>query len=452
MSPRPASAKSVLVAGCATLLLALAIHHLTRTPTAPPTPAAPAPAARGTAAPVANQAITSAPRDAADLARDLRAILAEPDPAKRQALLRAWADGIDSALMASVLAELLHIDDPALRNEARQALLYSWTSRDLVAVAKWFGTLGPAYDLQQEGRDQLVLALLQCDHDAVILALRESLPETTSRQLYGPYFRAWAAADPAAASAKLVELAAAEPGNPHLWHDLVSQVAARWAETDLAAAVDWVRALPASPARIKAELQTAYRWTEADPLAASAYAAGANNLQLVQTVAGQWAEADPAAALGWGASLPAGPAQTRALSGAAASWAQTDPRAAADYAARLGQPGLRAEVAAAVASAWAFDDPRAAGAWVDTLPADATRDSAVGVLCEALRYTAPAEAFAWANAITDATQRDHTAARVAVSWLRQSPDAARDAITRSTLSAELKSDIFAQATPPKPRG
>jgi hypothetical protein len=349
--------------------------------------------------------------------------------------------------MASLLDELHTIDDALLRNEARQALLYSWTTRDLVAVTKWFGTLGPAHDLQQEGRDQLVLALLQCSPDDVIVALQSSLPPTTSRQLYGPYFRGWAASAPAVAGAKLVALAKAETGNPHIWHDLISQVAAQWTEADAPSAIAWVRSLPDSPAKTMAEFQTSYRWTELDPIAASAYAAEAKNLQLVKNVAGKWAETSPSDALLWAQALPEGIVQARALSGAATAWAQTDPQAAATYAAAIQSPALRADVAASVASAWAFSDPQAAGAWVRTLPADSSRDLAAGVLCNALRFTAPDQAFVWANAITEPKARNHMIAQVAVTWLKQSPEAAREAIIRSALSDELKANIFSQATP-----
>lgn len=379
----------------------------------------------------------------------LSSLLAETDPARRQALVREWADQIPSDRMASLLDGLHTIADAHLRNEARQALLYSWTTRDLVAVAKWFGTLGPAHDLQQEGRDQLVAALLQCNRDDVIAVLQSALPPTTSQQLYGPYFRGWAASDPAAAGAKLVSLAQAEKGNPHQWHDLMSQVAANWISVDAPAALAWVTSLPAGPAKTKAEIQTAYRWTELDPVAASAYAAQAKNLQLVKIVAGKWAETAPSDALRWAQTLTDGPIQARALSGAASAWAQSDPQTAARYAAVMEPSVQRADVTMAIASAWAFSDPHAAGAWVQTLPADAYRDSAVGVLCDALRFTAPDQAFTWARALVDPALRDSTVSRVAVAWLKQDPAAARDAITRSTLTDELKASIFAQAVPPR---
>ncbi|MFH1497094.1 MAG: hypothetical protein ABII82_04640, partial [Verrucomicrobiota bacterium] len=438
--------KPLLAAAAATLLLAAAIVHFTSQPSG-------APANTGSPRAPATTSTASA-RPATSLADDnLQSILAETDPARRQALLRAWADRIDSADMAGILAELHTLESAELRAEIRQALLYSWTTRDLVAVAQWFGTLGPAHDLQQEGRDQLVLALLQCDRDAVILALRESLPETTSRQLYGPFFRAWAQTDPATAGAKLLELADTETGNPLMWHDLISQVAAQWIETDSASAVAWVQTLPEnSPAKIKAQLQASYRWTELDPVAASTYAAGAKNLQLVKTVAGKWAETDHAAALDWGKTLSEPIAQARALSGAAGTWARTDPRAAAAYAATIEQPVLRSDVTASVTSAWAFSDPQAAGDWLRTLPADTSRDLAVGVLCEALRFTAPDQAFNWAAAIAEPEIRANAQMRTAVTWLRQEPEIARAAVAGSALPEEMKTSIYAQATPPKPRG
>jgi hypothetical protein len=443
MSSRPAPLKAIVLAGGTVLVAATALTFFSSRSSSPQQPATASPLAP------AAHAFAEHTSEREKLARDLRTLLNESDPARRQTLLLEWADKIPSELLASLLDELHTIADAHLRNEARQALLYSWTSRDLVAVAKWFGTLGPAHDLQQEGRDQLVAALLQCNHDDVIAVLQSSLPPTTSQQLYGPYFRGWAGTDPVAAGAKLVALARAEKGNPHLWHDLISQVAANWVETDAPAALTWVKSLPASPAKTKAEIQTAYRWTELDPVAASAYAADAKNLQLVKIVAGKWAETSPSDALRWAQNLPDGAVQARALSGAATSWAQSDPQAAARYAAAIEPLVQRVDVTTAIASAWAFSDPQAAGAWVQALPADASRDSAIGVLCDALRFTAPDQAFTWARALADPALHDSAVARVAIAWLKQEPAAARDAITRSTLTEELKASIFAQATPPR---
>lgn len=317
----------------------------------------------------------------------------DPSAANDRECLRRWADGIETTAMPAKLERIQRLDS-ARREALREALLFSWTGRDLVAVARWVGTLGPAHALQQEGREQLVLALLQCDPEQVVPALRESLPEATSRELLGPYFRALGGASPAAAAGMLARLAASERRNPTLWHDLGAQVAAQWIAVDPSAAIAWVRSLPEGGGKSAALLQTSYRWTKVDPVGASAYAATSEDLRFVRAVAGKWAETAPSAALAWARTLPAGSARTEALSGAGAIWAQSDPQAAAAYVSGLGDTAMRADLATAVAGAWAFSDPRAAGAWVQGLPADASRDAALVALANALRFGASDHAFA----------------------------------------------------------
>lgn len=235
---------------------------------------------------------------------------------------------VEEIAFTDVSAELERIetlDSPEERVAARRALLFSWTSRDLVAVTRWVGTLGPAHSLQQEGNAQIVEALLQCNPDEVVSALRESLPETTSRQLYGPYFRGWAASDPDAAANMLVRLSETAPRDTPQWNDLLGQVSAQWMAGAPVAALDWIKALPEGGGKSSALLQASYRWTELDPSAAAAYAAHREDPHLVKTVAAKWAEAAPADALSWARTLPEGTLRTEAANAARAIWAQTDP-------------------------------------------------------------------------------------------------------------------------------
>jgi hypothetical protein len=199
------------------------------------------------------------------------------------------------------------------------------------------GTLGPAHSLQQEGRDQIVEALLQCNPEEVVPALRESLPETTSRQLYGPYFRGWAGADPAAAAAMLTRLGAEEPRDSRQWNDLLGQVSAQWMASAPAAALAWLKELPEGEGKSTALLQASYRWTEMDPDTAAAYAAGREDPRLIKAVAAKWAEASPAKALEWARTLPEGTLRTEAVEAVSAIWAQTDPQATASLAKTLPQ-------------------------------------------------------------------------------------------------------------------
>ena len=195
--------------------------------------------------------------------------------------------------------------------------LYEWTSRDLAAVARWFGEPGLDHDSRQEACTQIVQALLLCDPEEVVPALRTGLPESTARELLAAYFRAWGAREPAAAAGMLVRLAAAEPRAPAPWHDLGAQVAAQWMESDPDAAIAWVGALPEGAGKSAALLQISYRWVEKDAVGASAFAAKTEDPRLVRVVAAKWAEASPSSALAWARGLPAGSLRDEALSGAA---------------------------------------------------------------------------------------------------------------------------------------
>lgn len=252
--------------------------------------------------------------------------LPEHEPDER---LRTWADGIAPADIAAELERIEKLDSPAERVARRRALLFSWTGRDLVAVTRWVGTLGPAHGLQQEGRAQIVEALLQCNPEQVVPALRESLPETTSRQLYGPYFRGWAEIDPAAAADMLARLGAGEPRDPRQWNDLLGQVSAQWMASAPEAALNWLKALPEGEGKSAAVLQAGYRWAEIDPDGAATYAARREDPRLIKVVAAKWAETAPAKAVEWARTLPEGTLRTEALEASLAIWAQTDPDAAA---------------------------------------------------------------------------------------------------------------------------
>ncbi len=208
---------------------------------------------------------------------------------------------------------------PAPLQSARtEAQLFDWTSRDLAGVARWFGSPEPDHDTRQKAREQIVQALLLCDPEEVVPALRTGLPESAARELLAAYFRAWGAREPARAAAMLARIAAAEIREPALWHDLGSQVAAQWMETDAPAAIAWVKSLPEGAGKSAALLQISYRWVETDAASASAYAATTEDLRLIRAIAAKWAERAPSVALAWARSLPEGSLRDEALSGAEA--------------------------------------------------------------------------------------------------------------------------------------
>jgi hypothetical protein len=185
-----------------------------------------------------------------------------------------------------------------------------------------------------------------------------------------------------------------------------------WVEHDVAAATEWVRALPMGPLRQQA-LQTLITTLASDNLpAASALLqevprAERNNLvaalfsqeaalapetaaqlalqmhagdpreQAVQLVASAWAMRDPAGAMRWAQELPDQNEKKRATRAVITQWAGADAKGAAEFATALPAGAFRDEAINAVAAQWAGKDARAAAQWVAALPAGAARDNAL---------------------------------------------------------------------------
>jgi hypothetical protein len=253
---------------------------------------------------------------------------------------------------------------------------------------------------------------------------------------------AWMDADPVAAGAALLKLASLD-GMDATWPDLAGQLAARWIASDPDAAIVWITSMPDGPARVKAEVQGAYSWTEIDPAAAAAYSAQRDNPKLREVIAAKWSESDPAGALGWLAALPPEKAGTTAMARAAAVWAQVDPASAATFAGALEDPAAREAVSAAVVSGWAMTDTAAVGKWLATLPGTAGRDRAVDVYCQALDPVDPELSFDWAASISDEDARASAIRRAAGSLAQKDPPAARRRISASALPQPLKDELLA---------
>lgn len=373
----------------------------------------------------------------ADLRNELREILAEKNPQMRAERLRQWAAGIEVDRIPALLG--------SLDGEVRQALLASWTERDLDHAMAWFGK--HALKGEEMYRDEMITALRTLDADQVLALIHKEIPLEFRAGWLGAYFKQWSLAEPAGAASKLLELSENEKGNPREWNDLLARTAALWVESDPLAATEWLKTLPEGSAKSQAESQAAYRWTEINAAAASTYAATQNNPQLHQIVAAKWSETNPSAAIAWAAELCAARPETQALAQATAIWAQSDPQAAATYAANLSESESRKRVYGALATTWAFTDPDALGKWVGDLPASASRDSAVEALYGSLLPNTPGEAFQWAETMSDESTRNDHLERAASEWLKNDPSAARAAITRSSMDEETKRRVLAEPAP-----
>jgi len=415
----------------------------------------------------------------------LEAALTQTDPSRRTEALQQWADGVGPNAMDALLTKLNAIEDSQLRAEIRGALLASWAERDVKGMLDWFGKRKAEDELHQQARHALVEDFGERDPTAMLSWMEHSLPESVRAELYGPFFQQWAKTDPAAAAGKLRQLADASQANPAEWNEMVGQVVAVWAGTDLNGALAWIQSLPEGATKLQALTEISYRWTEVSPQAAAAYAARENDPALLKLVAGKWAEKDPQSAAAWAAKLPPGQEQDDATVNAAVVWAQKDPAAAAAYATSLPTAETREQAVMAVISAWSQTAPAQAAAWVQQLPENTARsqamgqlmgtwagtdaaaasqwlktlspsasrdyavaayDNAVGVYSSALSATSPAIAFQSAGTISNETLRNRSLQEIATTWLNQDPVAAQRKIVQSSLPAKIKSQLLDSAS------
>lgn len=154
---------------------------------------------------------------------------------------------------------------------------------------------------------------------------------------------------------------------------------ARWAETDPAGALAWIRTKDvANRSNDSADFYLA--WGTVDPVAAIAGLKQIPDLwkkaQAEAGIFGQLAETDPQKALSLLQQLPANQqsiATQRAIFG---SWAGVDPLAAAAAVMKLPRGFNQTTAVDGVAEFWANQDPQAALAWIDQLPPGYGKESA----------------------------------------------------------------------------
>lgn len=199
-----------------------------------------------------------------------------------------------------------------------------------------------------------------------------------------------------------------------------------WAESDPAAALDWVRGLPAGRARDQAKIAVADSFAADDPVAAvkafapeieasskpatdSPVAAtepttpgseaepkpavddsvtstegstpeieAGSNPDLVVTLTNRWASTDPAAVAEWVNGLPEGQARMEAAATLATVWAARDIQAAIDWSRTIGDAALLQQVTSHLGTTWGAIEPHKALEWLGTLPPDQAAEGTRG--------------------------------------------------------------------------
>ena len=197
---------------------------------------------------------------------------------------------------------------------------------------------------------------------------------STLRQLL---VRRWAEADPSAALA----WATARPDSPDAL-PVLKQAAVVWANTNLPAAMDWVRDLPAGTMRQGASIAVAFEAARSDPVQALNLAIplpqSAQRDELLIYGMRQYAAREPEAASQWALQVEDPSLRNRLLEAVGTAASETDPSSAANLVSSSMSPGAdQNRAAVSIIQRWAQVSPEAASAWVNLFPVGGVRTDAV---------------------------------------------------------------------------
>ena len=253
-------------------------------------------------------------------------------------------------------------------------------------------------------------------------------------------FANWTTTDPEAAALKALHLGSASQ------RELMLQVVLeKWAHENLAAAVEWVKGVPAGPEHAGVLQSIAPEWAARDLNGASAYAAalpeGSTRAQFLKTVAESWAAQGASAAMAWIKTLPDTASRGDAVRSALGSVADSQPAAAAEWLRQLPDGLAQREGTDLVLNLWAARDLAAAVGWFQTLPPGPLRDQALHTLAGAWVACDPQRVINAAASIAEPAARLSELEHVARVWLGRDPTAARAWLARADLPAELRARL-----------
>jgi hypothetical protein len=201
-----------------------------------------------------------------------------------------------------------------------------------------------------------------------------------------------------------------------------------WAESDPAAAAEWVAQIPEGPLRLALLEQVAIEWGNLNLAAAAAWALdlpeGGSKEAAITGLAYEAARTEPVAALTLAAALPATPDRDELLVHAVSQWAATDPIAAGAWSLVVPESVLQQRLTAAVAVAFAEQEPVAAGSLAVTAldPGD-EQDSAIVAIVQRWAQSSPEEASSWVAQFPDLAMSEEAVRHLVPLWLVQDPDA-----------------------------
>ena len=318
------------------------------------------------------------------------------------------ASGQDPATAANDLKMIPNINQ---RNQAMNEVLDHWTDADPAAALKWAqnNTFGNA---QTMALQQIVQHVGSTDPLGALAVIQQMPVTTQNNNLVFQTIGQWAQTDPNAAMTwatnnlsgtdqttgtgiALLGLIQTDPAagaqyvdtmanNPQR-NNLVGQVAASLARTDVDAALSWINGVPDLTAAVRnSAISGALNpLIQSDPMAAAAKLAALNldptpiNNSILSNLSGQiaagLAQSDPMAAVAWSENLT-GAARTNALMNSVGSLTNADPTAAWNLAANLpADDPARANLLNSVVNNWGRNDPATAAGLIAYLtPAQQT--------------------------------------------------------------------------------
>ena len=358
--------------------------------------------ARAASPPPAREPSPAEPTDLSPWEEFEAALAAPKDPERRSRLMEA----VGKIVAENPAAALTQIEEQ-LEGEDRQiairVALRTWISSDATAAADWVA--GTSHDPDFES----TLAGFAGD---------------------------WAAVAPSAA-ARWVSALPENGANA----SAAEAVAQEWAEADLRGAYEWSLNYYAATDEGVPFQRALAALTRSDPASAlAAIQAVPPDLQYRAhgQLAAAWAEGDVAAAADWASALPDGREKTAAVTSVVNAWSQDSPSAAAEYLVSLENYSGQGSAVAMLINNWAMSDAVKASAWLAGLPGGTMRDEAISGFTYTLAFTDPASAATWGMDIGEPQLRDARVEELLLDWYDRDPSAAKQWIDNN---AELPANI-----------
>lgn len=407
--------------------------------------------------------------------RTLGGTLFKQQPGAAQAIINSLPEGQTKELVWAGYLDAVAQNDPSraiviagtlpeqtIPPWVRAGFYKTWLSQDSDAALDALAAL-PASNDKTRILQYLSQSAPTHDPAQTVAQFQQLLDGAAYDQFISQYMYQAVKKDPAAAALALDQMPYGEA-----YESAMRQVADHWSGDDPQAAMQWLMAQPAGPERDGAQLAVVQNFSRLQPEEAVAYVmqlppeerthellqklgAGlrANNLEtaskLLATIdnpdaqkaiqAGivdDWMMYEPAAAWDYAVANEISLDYNARMS-LAYDWAKRNPQQAAKWATSLDDKNQWEGPIYNTMEHWTRHSPDEAGAWALKLPEGPKRDQALRSASDTARDYYPDTAFAYAIAIGDSEQRRGHAKRALEDWAKEDPEAAEQALRRSTL-------------------